>query len=78
MGGGGQATQGSAQNDLNSGMARFEQAPQDFGDLSATVNTTFLGTQHIDSNMLGFYKGNTNRTCIYEFEVRYSTIELYP
>jgi hypothetical protein len=54
-----------------SGMARFERAPRDFGDLHATIDTTLL-------LMLNKFKDSTNRTCIDEFEVRYSTIELYP
>lgn len=65
-------------------MAWFEQAPRDFGDLHATIDTTFLLFNLIFSYTQskgisqGTNKGSTIRTCIDEFEVRYSTIELYP
>ena len=65
-------------------MAWLEQAPRDFGDLHATIDTTFLLFNLIFSYTQskgisqGTNKGSTIRTCIDEFEVRYSTIELYP
>ena len=61
-------------------MAWFEQAPRDFGDLHATIDTTFLIINFILYlfSLTVQNKDSTIRTCIDEFEVRYSTIELYP
>ena len=58
-------------------MAWLEQAPRDFGDLHATIDTTFLVINYSYSLTVQ-NKDSTIRTCIDEFEVRYSTIELYP